>query len=188
MHHCHIISRYEINVYFNICITSYAHSIVILIKGQIHPRQLHNRQKHVNFFFRYVRTLKAAYPGLRSVRIRYKHNLPHKSLQGDSPLGSRIERCWVPDSDISHFPKKCKDNLYFFISECSKVNSVNSVKLEPIFILPEDRKNNNSIERKNKKEITAIIEQELEKLEDEDIDLGIIILYEIPWMLHIHEY
>lgn len=84
------------------------------------------------------------------------------------------------DSDISHFPKKCKDNLYFFISECSKVNSVNSVKLEPIFILPENRKNNNSIERKNKKEITAIIEQELEKLEDEDIDLGIIILYEIP--------
>lgn len=91
------------------------------------------------------------------------------------------------DSDISHFPKKCKDNLYFFISECSKVNSVNSVKLEPIFILPEDRKNNNSIERKNKKEITAIIEQELEKLEVEDIDLGII-LYKIPWMLHIHEY
>lgn len=92
------------------------------------------------------------------------------------------------DSDIINFSQKCKDNLYFFISECSKVNSVNSVKLEPIFILPEDRKTYNSIERKNKKEITAIIEQELEKVEDEDIDLGIIILYEISWMLHIHEY
>lgn len=55
-----------------------------------------------------------------------------------------------------------------------------SFKLEPIFLLPEDEKNYHCIENKNKKEITAIIEQELDKVEDEDFDLGIIILYKIP--------
>lgn len=71
MHHCHIINKYGIYAYLNICITSYAHSIVILIKGQIHPRQLHNQQKHVNFFLD-MSELKQLHimQGLRSVTIR----------------------------------------------------------------------------------------------------------------------
>lgn len=65
---------------------------------------------------------------------------------------------WLFDFDIVNFLKKCKDILYFFIFECLKVNFVNFVKLEFIFILFEDRKNYNFIERKNKKEIIVIIE------------------------------
>lgn len=57
---------------------------------------------------------------------------------------------------------------------------MNSVKLEPTFFLPENRKNYSCKGKENKREITAIIEQKWNKVEDEDFDLGIIILYKIP--------
>lgn len=63
---------------------------------------------------------------------------------------------------------------------------MNSVKLEPTFFLPENRKNYSCKGKENKREITAIIEQKWNKVEDEDFDLGIIILYKIPQMLYIY--
>ncbi|XP_062588952.1 uncharacterized protein LOC134250607 [Saccostrea cucullata] len=77
----------------------------------------------------------------------------------------------VLDPDFAHFSQKCKDNL--FISQCSKVNSVNTCKLEPVFILPDDRKSFNSIERKNKQEITQLILQDLDRVEDQDFEMGL---------------
>lgn len=46
---------------------------------------------------------------------------------------------------------------------------MNSVKLEPTFFLQEVRKNYSCKEKENKREITAIIEQKWNKVEDEDL-------------------
>lgn len=43
---------------------------------------------------------------------------------------------------------------------------MNSVELEPTFFLPEDRKNYSCKEKENKREITAIIEQKWNIVED----------------------
>jgi hypothetical protein len=80
----------------------------------------------------------------------------------------------VLDTEFVNFSQKCKDNLHHFILQCSKVNSVNTCKLEPVFILPDDRKSFNSIERKNKQEISQLILQDLDRLEDQDFEMGII--------------
>lgn len=59
-----------------------------------------------------------------------------------------------------------------FIEECSKTNLIKAMKLDPVFIIPDDRKNFNAIQKKTKSDVSNIIEEELQILEKMDLDMG----------------
>lgn len=69
------------------------------------------------------------------------------------------------DHELVNFSAICKNNLHMFIEECSKTNSIKPMKLDPVFIILDDRKNFNDIEKKTKSEISNIIGEELQRLE-----------------------
>lgn len=59
-----------------------------------------------------------------------------------------------------------------FIEECSKTNSIKPMKLDSVFIILDDRKIFNAIEKKTKSKISNIIGEELQRLEKMGFDLG----------------
>lgn len=69
------------------------------------------------------------------------------------------------DHELVNFSAICKNNLHMFIEKCSKTNLIKAMKLDPVFIIPDDRKIFNAIEMQTKSDVSNIIEEELQILE-----------------------
>lgn len=75
------------------------------------------------------------------------------------------------DDSLINFDAKCLENRTEFLDFCCNHRLQERKKFDPIFIFPEDKKDFQSIEKKTKSEISQIILNKLEQLEDETLNL-----------------